>query len=227
MTTPAYAMCFEAERYMQEAWDEARAEGQEILAQLWKALAPGQEETFIQKLHEGLAIHPSFWSMEEEIPCFGDDEEGETLAMKAASLGLNQALGALLDAGARPDFAIGNTYPMREAASAGHLSSLRLLASRGALIEGPENQSVSPLAQAVSSGHVDCCFFLLEAGADSARMDRWGHTPAQSARKKGTTSSLAAADAIDAWAEARKLRASLERDIAPIAQPRPKAPKAL
>lgn len=207
---PPSPLSFLAEQLIAQGIDEARQEGLKILSGLQDALVRQDEDLFIQKLRE--APRSSFWDIDEEL---GDDpdDDGETLSMLAADKGLGRALGALLEAGAKPDFIIAQLTPMRAAAASGRLGCVKLLLEAGANPNGVPEQTVSPLSAASFAGAVDCCLLLLEAGADPAQVDWRGQTPVQSARAWGAPAACHAADAIEAWVEARELARALRPEL--------------
>ena len=211
----------EGDRLVSQGMDEAREEGLALLGRLERLLRQGDQDGFLRLLknqRQGPAKLAT-WHLDEEItPADDPDEDGETLAMIAADLGLERALEGLLDAGAHPDVLIEQLTALRAAASAGHAGCVRLLLARGASVEGPrgdDQQRVPPLSCACSLGQVECCLILLEAGADPQRQDWRGETAAQSARAKGTPGALACAEAIDAWVEARDLARELRAQTSP------------
>ena len=77
---------------------------------------------------------------------------------------------------------------MDGAATRGHASTLRLLASRGADIAARRTNGRTPLHSAAAFGHASCVRELLALGADPTLVDNDGKLPAELVTKSCSTS---------------------------------------
>ena len=59
-------------------------------------------------------------------------------------------------------------------------------------MNGPNDEGATPLSRACRWGHADCAALLVSAGADTAKADSAGKTPADWATAKGHDACLVA-----------------------------------
>ena len=69
------------------------------------------------------------------------------------------------------------------AASAGDLRAVRRLVARGVPLGVPDYDARTPMHLAAAEGHLEVVQYLLAQGVDPDCRDRWGHTPADDARR--------------------------------------------
>ena len=77
---------------------------------------------------------------------------------------------------------------MHEAAANGQGAAVKILLSVGADIDSLTMDGATPLMCAAAWGYLDVAKLLLENGADSKKVDRYGDTAADIAREKGEDS---------------------------------------
>ena len=106
--------------------------------------------------------------------------EGSSLLHKAASLGLHEAVGRLLEDWTDPNELdkYGET-PLHKAARHGHLETARLLIDHGANVHAANVLGLTPLHWVALNGRTDVARLLLDAGADPNIADDYldGLTP--------------------------------------------------
>jgi cytohesin len=113
-----------------------------------------------------------------------DEAAGETALMMAAAEGAEEAVAALLVAGA--DVAVQQreklVTALHVAAYHGHAGVVGQLLGAGAALGAQDANGHSPLHLACAAGHVDVVAALLKAGADVSLQDKKGRCPADLAK---------------------------------------------
>lgn len=116
----------------------------------------------------------------------------------AASLGREECLQALLEAGADPEvrtevpFLNISMTPLYAAAAQGHPGCVRLLLQHGAAHDTRSQGDGTPLLGAAMEGHRKCVEALLEGGCDIELATSYGQTPLMSAAQYGRAECLRA-----------------------------------
>ena len=119
-------------------------------------------------------------------------QDAQTKLWDSAISGDTIALMQALDAGARLDSLDLRTNPngrraLNWAAWNNRAPVIRILAARGAAVNGANLTGFTPLHHAAEAGSVDAARALLAAGADPLRLTGDGETPADVAQRKGFT----------------------------------------
>jgi ankyrin repeat protein len=142
-------------------------------------------DLLIKNLHSSGTISAS------EVSSAGIDvnevgSHGRTLLMAAASVGLSEAVDALVALGASVS-AVGvqGMTALHEASANGHAHTLLLLLSLVAAVDTKTDVGVTPLMCAAAWGHVEVAKILLAHGANSKLIDDRGGTAADVAGEKG------------------------------------------
>ncbi|XP_066252742.1 ankyrin repeat domain-containing protein 17 isoform X3 [Euwallacea similis] len=138
------------------------------------ACTDGDVGTVKKLLTEGRSVHET-------------SEEGESLLSLACSAGYFELAQVLLAMHANvEDRGIkGECTPLMEAASAGHLDIVRLLAHHHADVNAQSTSGNTPLMYACAGGHTEVVKFLLENGANVEDHNENGHTPLMEAASAG------------------------------------------
>ena len=114
---------------------------------------------------------------------------GETALMQAAIKGQTAWVGRLLDRGARVEGlaeAGGRGWtPLHYAASGPALATAQLLLARGARLDAPAPNGITPLMMAARYGPEDTALWLLGQGADAGLRDDSQRSAADHARQAG------------------------------------------
>ncbi len=114
--------------------------------------------------------------------------DGFTALHLAAFFGTEEAIGALLEAGAELDAPSRNTMrvtPLHAAAASRHVAICRTLVERGADVNAVQRAGFTPLMAAAENGDGELVELLLAAGADATRRADDGRTAADLARAAG------------------------------------------
>lgn len=112
--------------------------------------------------------------------------------------------------------AVDGTMRLLWSASTGDLNGVRSAIASGVVARSCDYDGRTALHLAASEGHVDVIRYLLEHGADTAAVDRWGGTPWSDANKAGHTE---AAEALE-----RSSPAPAPAPRQPLPQPQPQPP---
>ncbi|KAK6820333.1 hypothetical protein RU639_007476 [Aspergillus parasiticus] len=135
------------------------------------ATGNGNEELVRILLAHGADINHLYYSPGSVLP-------DKTALMKAASAGHDVIVQLLLDHGAPIDWGPKHgKNPLRLAVEAGHLSTVKLLLTRGANPRLPKsNLGDTPLAAAVCHGYPEIVDLLIQNGANVRHQNRNGNT---------------------------------------------------
>ncbi|SDE51102.1 Ankyrin repeat-containing protein [Variovorax sp. CF079] len=134
----------------------------EVRKALYEAVSAGDLRT----IHE---MHRSCPRALEQGWTGGDSPGYLHLAARKGQLAVCELLIELgLDVN-RPAASSGGSTPLEEAATAGHLSTVRFLIEAGAWVDGPAESASTPLMGAAMEGYVEIAQLLVDAGADIHR----------------------------------------------------------
>jgi len=155
-------------------------------ADLWivtdecKALVKSSEKKFSDAIN-------AFVNTGEDVN-FRWDRWNKTLLHKAASLGYQEAVIALLENGARTEERSRFKYTaLIEAARKGQLDTVRTLLEHGASVKAANNQGGTALSFAAENGHNKVAEILIESGSELNSQDGMGYTPLTYAAERGNT----------------------------------------
>ncbi len=84
-----------------------------------------------------------------------------------------------------PETTAGDTFLLLQAAAAGDLSEIMLLAAKGADLDAADYDGRTALHLAASEGRVDALEYLIHKGVNLKPVDRWNNTPLDDARRHG------------------------------------------
>ena len=106
-----------------------------------------------------------------------DEETGDRWLLAAASDGLVQTVGVLLEAGAEVNHARNDgATALHAAAQNGHVEAVRALLEAGAEVNHATNNGATALILAAQNGHVEIVLRLVAAGADLNNVTNDGRT---------------------------------------------------
>lgn len=104
------------------------------------------------------------------------DRYGWTLLMLAARDGKTESASVLLDNGADPNAYLPGIFPLRLAASRGHLEIVERLLARGALVNGQSDYGNIALIEAAGGGYYEIVKLLAAYGANVNAVTETGNT---------------------------------------------------